>query len=190
MLQKILKKILPARWISATNFAVRILASYGIWKAAYYWLETNLPPFWTSLQNYCAYKIVVGASWVLTAAGQVVVYNSRNVIINGSEGIFVADHCIGTPAFVVFMMFILLYAGKWYHKIWFVPLGALSIYVLNVFRAAALAYALRYSSKAYFNLSHNYIYLSMVYGLIFLLIVWWMEKFDDTETNSEKTLAQ
>ena len=179
MLQKPLQKKVPPRWLSSASFAIRIVLAYGIWKAAYYWLETNLPPFWTSLQNFVAAHVVGAAARLLQFLGEEVIYNSRNVIVKGSEGIFLADHCIGIPAFVVFSIFILFYSGKWYHKIWFVPMGALSIFLMNIIRTSALAFSLRHYSKAYFNLSHNYIYLASVYGIIFLLIVWWMEKFDD-----------
>ncbi|MFN8309935.1 MAG: archaeosortase/exosortase family protein [Chitinophagales bacterium] len=179
MLDSFLRKRWKPREAAAISFALRVVLAYGVWRLAYYYLETNLPPFWTEIQGWAASKIVSGAAGILRYFGEDVTFNSRNVIIRGSDGIFVADHCIGTPAWVVFSMFIILYAGKWYHKAWYIPFGAICIYAMNSARTAALAYLLRYHSTAYFEFSHRYIYTFTIYFLIFLLIVLWMEKISN-----------
>lgn len=165
---------------NALLFAMRIGIGYGIWRICYYFLETNLPPFWVHFQNFAALQIIKGGAFLLRQIGEPAFYNSRNLFITRDVGIYLADHCIGIPAFVVFSIFILSYQGRWLTKAWYIPFGALSIYVMNATRSAALAYLLRYYSKAYFELSHSYIYTITIYSLIFLLIVWWMEKWSKT----------
>lgn len=159
-------------------FCVKLFGSYAIWKLLYYVLETQDPIVWEQFKNFIAAQTVAFAAWMdIHWFGMEISYNSRNLLIEGKRGVFLADHCIGIPAYIVFSLFILFYAGSWQQKIWFIPTGLVAIFFINSLRSAALAYLQKSSSEGFFQFNHSYTYLVTTYGMIFLLIVWWVEVY-------------
>ena len=159
-------------------FATKLLGSYGVWKLAYYFLETKEVAQWEAFKDWTASATVHMSAWMAThIMGLNVIYNDRNIIADGTWGIFLADHCLAIPAVVVFALFISIYAGRWQDKLWFIPFGIICIFLINSFRIAGLAYFQKYYSALFFTFVHNYVYLIFTYGLIFLMIVWWVEVF-------------
>ncbi len=159
-------------------FAAQLLGSYGLWKILSYFLEENEVPQWIAIKNAVAAHIVKDAAWMSEHIFRIdVIYNSRNILQEGRAGIFLADHCIGVAAAIVFTIFIVIYQGSWKNKIWFIPMGIYLIFLINSVRLAALVYVQKYYSAAFFQLAHTEVFLVMIYGLIFLLIVWWVEIF-------------
>ena len=159
-------------------FCIKLLGSYAIWKLLYYVLETQDPAVWEVVKNYIASKTVACAAWMDTHLFQMDIrYNARNILIEGKRGVFLADHCIGIPAYVVFTLFIIFYSGRWQDKVWFIPVGIVGIFLINSLRSAALAYLQKNSSEGFFQFNHSYTYLVTTYGMIFLFIVWWVEVY-------------
>lgn len=157
---------------------VKLLGAYAIWKLVYYVLETRDPAWWEQFKNYVAAHTVQFAAWLANNILQVPSgFNSRNILVEGKSGIFLADHCIGIPAYVVFSLFIAIYSGRWINKLWFIPLGICGIFLINSSRIAALAYLQKNYSEGFFQFNHSYTYVLTTYGLIFLFIIWWVEVF-------------
>ena len=96
---------------------------------------------------------------------------------NNSEGIFVANHCLGVSVCVIFSGFIIAYNGKWIHKLWYSPVGIFCIYATNVVRLVGLGIVQHSFSTYFFELAHTRFYLLMSYGMFFLLIMLWMNYF-------------
>ncbi len=61
--------------------------------------------------------------------------------------------------------------------------GLVLIYATNVVRFVALALVQVYKND-YFKVAHEKIYLIITYGLIFLLLMWWMDKLAFTKEKS------
>ena len=168
------------------SFAIKLLGAYGIWKLLYYLLESKEIPQWLAFKDWTAIITIRMAAWMCThMIGLSVVFNDRNIYADGTRGVFLADHCLAIPAVVIFALFILFYTGRRQDKAWFIPLGTIAIFLINSFRIAGLAYFQKYYSALFFTFIHNYVYLIFTYGLIFLLIVWWVEIF----ANKGKTPA-
>src|ERR1043165_6711721 len=51
--------------------------------------------------------------------------------IDGSNGVWIGSNCNSITLFFLFAVFVLAYPGHQKNKIWFVPLGILSIHILN-----------------------------------------------------------
>jgi len=161
-------------------FLLKIGGAYAAWKVAYFFLETYPTIPWENFKNFVAARTVQLAAWFDTHLFRISVeYNSRNILVPHKRGVFLADHCIGIPAFVVFSLFIIVYSGSWKHKLWFIPLGILFIFFINALRTGALAYIQSAYTERFFDFNHGYTYLVTTYGLIFLFIVWWVEVFAD-----------
>ena len=181
MLEKLLNRYLTnKKSLQPLAFSIKLVGAYILWKILSYFLETYQPPFWIDLQNQVAYMLVRSSSFVLQhIVGYDLIYNSRNILIKDTEGIYVADHCLGIPASFVFTAAILFFSGKWYHKLWYIPTGILGICFLNTIRLSALGITQKVGSPLAFYINHSYTFLIIIYGLIFLMVMFWMEKFSE-----------
>jgi len=102
----------------------------------------------------------------------------RVLWLQGAKGIFIADSCLGIAPMIVLAGAIIAYPGKWYHKIWFIPLGMLAAQGGNIFRIIGLTLIQKYIPvKLLFTLSHSYVYLAICYSIVFLFIRWWIKSF-------------
>jgi exosortase/archaeosortase family protein len=159
-------------------FLIKIIGSYALWKIISFFLEHFEPQWWIDLQNFIATQIVHTSALVLQYLFSVELhFNSRNLLIVGTPGIYVADHCLGIPSMVVFTLFILFFRGKATHKMWYIPLGILGVFGINVLRIIGLGLLQRSSSSFFWEFNHSYTFLIMTYGLIFLMIKYWIDKY-------------
>lgn len=102
--------------------------------------------------------------------------NIRTLGIDGSHGVFIADSCAGLPLLALFAGFILAYPGPISKKLWYLPLGLLTVYLINIVRIVALC-MLAYHSPELLDFNHHYTFTLIVYAYIFLLWVIWVNKF-------------
>ena len=100
--------------------------------------------------------------------------------IDGSNGIWVGGGCNAITLFFLFAVFVLAYPGHQKNKLWYIPIGILTIHILNIFRGVALT-ILAKTSPSILEFNHTYTFTFIVYGYIFLLWVWWVNKFASIE---------
>ncbi|TAE87021.1 MAG: hypothetical protein EAY81_04715 [Bacteroidetes bacterium] len=85
----------------------------------------------------------------------------------------VGASCNGLELLVLFSIFIVFFPGKITTKAWYIPLGLLVIHALNIFRNTMLT-LMEIHQSIYFEFFHRYVFIFMVYGVIFLLWMWWV----------------
>lgn len=101
--------------------------------------------------------------------------------IDGSNGVWVGSNCNAITLFSLFSVFILAYPGHQKSKAWFIPLGILSIHILNIIRVIALVLIANYSPQ-FLNFNHTYTFTFLMYAFIFYLWVIWVNKFSIKST--------
>ncbi len=106
----------------------------------------------------------------------------QSVGIDGSEGVWVGAACNAVTLFFLFAVFILAYPGHQKSKLWYVPLGIFTIHVINILRVMALALIAFYHPN-WLDFNHTYTFTFLVYGLIFLLWIIWVNKFANKTSN-------
>lgn len=167
--------------LTAGTFVVKVLFVYLVWKILFFFLNregTFLNAVWILFTDWFAYKTIQPAAFILQKIlGYPLVYNHRNIIINNTPGLFLANHCLGVSVCVIFAGFIIAYTGKWIYKLWYIPAGIFCIYAINVVRLVGLGIVQSCCSEYFFELAHTRVYLLMSYGMFFLLIVLWMNYF-------------
>ncbi|HKL95821.1 MAG TPA: archaeosortase/exosortase family protein [Paludibacteraceae bacterium] len=84
--------------------------------------------------------------------------------------------CTGIKQSYIFLCLILFSRGPWQHKLWFIPLGILVCYVVNIARITGLNMII-YNYREWFDFLHEHLFKYIFYGILFLLWVWWEEKF-------------
>ncbi|MEO6883817.1 MAG: hypothetical protein ABI199_07310 [Bacteroidia bacterium] len=100
----------------------------------------------------------------------------RLIGIDGTNGLWMGDNCNGIELFALFSGFIIAYPGAWFKKIIFIPLGILSIQILNSLRVVALA-MIEIKSIKLTEFNHSYTFTILMYGYIFFLWMLWANKF-------------
>jgi exosortase family protein XrtF len=105
--------------------------------------------------------------------------------IDGSNGVWIGSNCNAITLFSLFSVFIIAYPGKTKNKLWFIPLGIITIHILNIFRVVALVLIANYYPQ-FLNFNHTYTFTFLIYSFIFLLWMIWVNKFSSRKTLSNE----
>lgn len=102
--------------------------------------------------------------------------SGRNIHIENSLGVIVANACIGWYLMALFIGFLLIYPSPVKHKLWFIPAGLVIINLLNIIRITTLT-IISYTSHQYLAMNHTYIFQIVVYLFIFMMWMFWIVKY-------------
>ena len=95
----------------------------------------------------------------------------------------VYEGCNGLNVMIVFVAFIFAFGGNRKKLAWFVPLGIVLIYVINLVRVVALYYVAEHW-EAYFYYVHKYAFTGVLYLFVLGLWWWWIEKVNGISLRS------
>lgn len=127
--------------------------------------------------------LVVSTEFVLSAIGYTLTDYAndpsaaqQHVGIEGSAGLTVGAPCDGVVLYVLFLCFVIAFPGPWKHKSWYLPVGAFSVFMVNVLRIASLAIIVRINPD-WLAFNHDYTFTLLVYSYVFGLWMLWVKKF-------------
>jgi exosortase family protein XrtF len=100
----------------------------------------------------------------------------EHIGIAGSKGVTIGAPCDGVVLYALFIFFILAFPGPIKHKLWYIPLGALSVFYLNVLRIVGLAIIMDINEE-WLAFNHDYTFTIIVYAYVFALWMIWVQKF-------------
>lgn len=158
----------------------KIVAVYLLWKLFYFFADqdgTALGMAWDKfvLSVSSAYAGVTGA--VLRVLGMRVNVTGFYVyLIDSGKSIAVLEHCCAIPACVIFVACIASFKGALTEKLWFIPLGLAGIVLINLTRLVFLCWVMANQPAAMFAMHHSVVTVGFTYGLILLMIMWWMRR--------------
>ena len=148
---------------------------YALWEALYeLWLHPQ-----RSLELLVVDNLVLLCSGILKLLGYQLITapvlneNIRTIGIDGTYGLFIADSCAGITLFALFAGFIIAYPGPIIKKLIFIPLGLITIHLINVLRIAGLC-IITFHAPEYLDFNHHYTFTIIVYTYVFLLWVLWV----------------
>ncbi len=87
----------------------------------------------------------------------------------------IIQSCSGLKQFYQIFFLLLFFPGKWKPKLWFIPLGMIVLYIVNVLRIIILSYVLKYFPE-YWHFSHDWILRPFFYVVIFYLWMYYLKK--------------
>jgi exosortase/archaeosortase family protein len=185
MLKKVIGRLVPEEWLISALFAVKMVLVYTGW--TFFRLATESVPiitaYWKKLSDLVAQlEVSISVSMLRLFLDEKITVYPRNILLDNSKPVYVADHCLGLSAMFIFSAFVLVIEGNTKHKLWFIPLGIFLIAVINATRVAALCYIFKYAPE-WFEFNHSYVYVALTYGAIFLMLMWWMERFYPSENS-------
>ncbi len=98
--------------------------------------------------------------------------------VDGSSGVWIGGPCNGVTLMFLFAIFVVAYPGNVKNKLWYVPLGILTVYIINILRIISLA-LIAYYSPQYLDFNHTYTFTFLAYSAVFGLWMLWVNKFSD-----------
>ena len=106
----------------------------------------------------------------------IVTDDSQTIHFQNTGFITINDGCSGLKQILQFFLLMLVFPGPWKHKAWFLPMGIVIVHLTNLFRISGLA-VVTITIPEYWDFSHDNIFRPFFYVVIFLLWVWWVEKY-------------
>ncbi len=88
----------------------------------------------------------------------------------------IIEGCNSISIIILFISFIVAFAGELKATIMFILVGSGLIYCVNIVRIAFISLAL-YKYPQYQNMLHIFIFPAIIYGITFLLWVIWVRKY-------------
>ncbi len=96
--------------------------------------------------------------------------------VNNKPVVRVIEGCNAMSVIVLFIAFVIAFSGPAIKTIWFVFFGGLFIFLLNIIRIVLISIALFYFPQ-YEPILHEVIFPLLIYGVVFLLWIIWVNKF-------------
>lgn len=101
---------------------------------------------------------------------------SHKFSVNGKFVARIVEGCNAVSVMILFVAFVVAFKGKLKHTLLFILAGIFIIHILNIIRIALLALALYYYPQ-YQEFLHGTIFPLVIYGVVFILWVIWVNKF-------------
>ncbi len=97
----------------------------------------------------------------------------------------IIEGCNALSVIILFVSFVISFSGKIRPTILYLIIGSFFIYIINVMRIALLA-VLIYHFPKYESFLHGVFFPLIIYGLVFLLWVYWVNNFSKYASKSSK----
>jgi exosortase family protein XrtF len=106
---------------------------------------------------------------------------SMLIAINNVAVTRVIEGCNSISVIILFASFIIAFSRGLKSTLLFILLGSITIYVLNVVRVSLLTVGLYFYSE-YNSLMHDILFPLFIYGVVFLLWLYWISNFKKHQT--------
>lgn len=101
---------------------------------------------------------------------------SMKLIINNKFVARVIEGCNSVSVIILFVSFIIAFAGKWKTTLFYLLVGSVLIYTINLIRIVILSVGL-YHYPWRREILHIVIFPLIIYGFVFLLWMFWVNRF-------------
>ncbi len=98
------------------------------------------------------------------------------LFINGKITALIVEGCNAISIIILFIAFIIAFAGKFKSTILYILFGSLLIYFTNIVRIVIISIAI-YEYPQYQDVLHEIIFPSIIYGITFLLWFIWIRNY-------------
>jgi len=172
------------KYITENKILFFLLKAFGLYLFWYILYDLWLHPK-STLDNLISTNLAYWSSLIIKSLGFIaidsVAASSENITvigIDGTHGLWVGDPCNGITLFALFVGFIIAYPGKIKNKLWFIPLGLLSIHIINILRIVSLCLIVLYKPES-LAFNHTYTFTILVYAYVFWLWLIWSNKYSN-----------
>lgn len=107
---------------------------------------------------------------------------SMKLILNGMFIGRIIEGCNSISVIILFLSFIVAFSGRLKTTFFYILSGSVLIYIVNLLRIVVLAIGL-YLYPKYGDVLHTVIFPGIIYGMVFLLWVFWVNRFSKLKKN-------
>lgn len=101
---------------------------------------------------------------------------SMKVLLNGRYIARIIEGCNGISVVILFLSFVVAFAGKLKTTLFYILSGSVLLYVVNLLRIVILTIGLYYYPD-YEAVLHAVVFPGIIYGMVFLLWIFWVNRF-------------
>lgn len=132
--------------------------------------------------DYITNLVAFQSKWILEAVGysaEVLPHPNEpamKLILNNQYLARVIEGCNAISVIILFASFIIAFSGKLKATVCYLFFGSVIVYVANLLRIAILTLGI-YHYPQYSNVLHTVIFPGVIYGIVFLLWFFWVNRF-------------
>ncbi|WP_445731950.1 exosortase family protein XrtF [Mariniflexile sp.] len=108
---------------------------------------------------------------------------SMKIVVNHVYIARIIEGCNAVSVIILFVSFIVAFAAKFKTTFFYILAGSVLIYTVNLLRIVLLTAGL-YHYPNQKDIFHTVIFPAIIYGLVFLLWVFWVNRFSKLKTNN------
>jgi exosortase/archaeosortase family protein len=127
-------------------------------------------------RQWLADQAFVQTSAVLEFLGYAFTAEHNTITYETGSWLAVNKSCSGFKQLLQAFFLFLLFPGRIEHKLWFIPMALAVMHLMNIFRLVGVSLVLYYWPN-WWEFSHDYVFRFAFYFVLFLLWVWWEEKY-------------
>ncbi len=162
-------------------FVVILTVSHFFWKFTVLGDETDQIVTFFGLNisapfNFMATHVANVTAHILKWLGYQFTLTNNTIIYSSNVGVHIVWACSGLKQAYIFTCIIGFYRGSLRNKVWFIPIGLLVVYIVNVIRITAIAALIKDHPDWFYHL-HEHLFKYLFYAIIFGMWVIWEEKF-------------
>lgn len=181
-------KTLFVKYKSVIKFILTFLVVYTVLSVAYklYLQYSDGSKFYP---DYMTHLVSLQSESLLNAFG----YNtqvfphpdepSMKLIVNDEFVGRIIEGCNSISVIILFLSFIVAFSGQLKTTFFYILAGSVLIYVVNLLRIVILAVGLHLYPK-YGDVLHTVIFPGIIYGMVFLLWIFWVNRFSKFNKNN------
>jgi exosortase family protein XrtF len=109
---------------------------------------------------------------------------SMKLIINNKYVARIIEGCNSISIIILFISFIIAFSGKLKTTVIYALIGSVLIYIVNIIRIVILSIGLYHYPWRKETL-HTVVFPAIIYGLVFLLWMFWVNRFSNLKNNYE-----
>lgn len=183
-------KQLLSKYKPVVKFILTFFIVYGVLTLsykAYLSFSEDKVPFPDFFTNTVAHQSVS----VLNAFGyssSVIPHSSEpslKLLVNDDYVARVVEGCNSISVIILFVSFIVAFSGTFIATSIYICFGTVIIYIANILRISLLTVGI-YEYPQYLDFIHDIVFPLVIYGVVFLLWVYWVNKLGKQESLNEK----
>ncbi|MDW5287516.1 exosortase family protein XrtF [Formosa sp. PL04] len=163
------------------RFIVTFLVVYFVMSLGYKWyLDYSKTTIYQP--DYLTYQVAKQSQDLLNVAGfdsKIELHEGEpwvRFLLNGDYIVRIIEGCNAISVIILFIAFIVAFAASFKNTVLFIIAGAVLIYIVNVARIAVLTLGLYYYPDLE-HILHGVVFPLIIYGMVFLLWVIWVNYF-------------
>lgn len=137
-----------------------------------------------NMEAFLAHQVFLPSAWIMENILHYTTTAADNTIyLENNSYVAVVGSCSGLKQFYQWTVLMILFPGPWKKKLWYIPLGIITIHVVNILRIVILCVVAVHWPQQW-DFIHEWVLRPFFYVVIFAMWVVWVEKIRKREVSA------